>query len=144
MIKVILLSSNVTIAGCGMFELCLSPFSQLMMAPRVLQDTGSVILVSVLWIVYFTHCSRTNAENVSPTFYHVNRILYSNISIIISGSSYNGSGCRGLWPPLLYCNSLMAHCYIYWERKSTIENSPVSGIVQLCYSPLSTIQSKYT
>ena len=93
--------------------------------------------VSEFWVSY-THCSRTNAENVSHPFYHVNRILYSNISIIISGSSYNGSGCRGLWPPLLYCNSLMAHCYIYWERKSTIENSPVSGIVQLCYSPLST------
>lgn len=84
------------------------------------------------------NCSRTNAENVSSPFYHVNRILYSNISIIIPGSSYNGSGCLGLWPPLLYCNSLMAHCYVYRERKSTIENSPVSGIVQHCPSPLYT------
>lgn len=108
---------------------------------KAIYGTVMVIGRAISFCVFGTafdsiHCSRTNAENVSPPFYHVNRILYSNISIIISGSSYNGSGCRGLWPPLLYCNSLMAHCYIYWERKSTIENSPVSGIVQLCYSPL--------
>ena len=42
-----------------MFESCLEPFSQLMIAPMVLQDIGSVILVSVLWTVHFTHCLLT-------------------------------------------------------------------------------------
>ena len=48
-----------------MFEVCLEPFSQLMIAPMVLQDIGSVILVSVLWTVHFTHCLISNNQKIT-------------------------------------------------------------------------------